>query len=177
MKYTIKTIYYSKEDIENWKNKKLLQKWRKQYPSLIEDHYFQIWSNKNKLNSYGFGELYTAVYYARKGYKFLYEPWLENFLLIPSVKLENIYYRFTETFIKYAGKKTHDFIQSNIASKIKKGQPDLFIYNNDECFFVEVKKKNDKLNKEQKLFINKISGSKYSIPIVLVNLLDKKLSY
>lgn len=173
MEYTTKTVYYSKKDIEDWKNKKLLHKWRKEYPSLIEDHYLQIWSNKNKLNSYGFGELYTAVYHTRKGYKFLYEPWLENFLLIPSVKLKDTYKKFSKTFIKYAGKKTYEFIQNKIASEIKKGQPDLFIYNEDECFFVEVKKKNDKLNKEQKLFINKLSNSKCSIPIVLVNLLEQ----
>jgi hypothetical protein len=156
--------------LRNWRDKSLLDQWRLQYPDLICNHYYDIWHKKHSLPSYGFGELWTAIHFASQGYRFLYEPWLENFLLIPSVKLADLHTQFTQIFIANAGLSLYQFIRDEIARIHTKGQPDLFVYNNDGCFFVEVKRPGDSITQEQQFFINALSTSQYAIPVVLANL-------
>jgi len=166
------TIYYAEEDINKWKSKSLLKDWKKKYPTLIQDHLFDILNTRESLNLYCFGELFTGVFFAKQGYKFLYEPWIENFLLIESKKLTTLQLRFQDVFIQYAGKNLFQYITQVIAKQIKKGQPDLFIYNRKECFFVEVKKKGDILRPEQKIFIRELEKYPDPLPIRIVSLVS-----
>jgi len=175
------TIYFQAKDLISWKNKELLEKWKRRYPELIQNHLYQIWrknsplNSRPRLNAYGFGELYTAIHFADRGYKFLYEPWIENFLLDQprKSKLAELRKSFQETFITHAGREVYGYITQTIANKIKKGQPDLFIYDEKEYFFVEVKKKGDKLTPEQKIFIEELEKFQSPIPIHIVHLKEK----
>jgi len=144
--------------------KTLLYEWKKEYPDLIQDHMFQIFNQKPILGAYCFGELSVGIYFARQGYKFLFEPWLENFLLAPAgKKLRELQKRFKGIFINAAGQEIYDLITNKIASKQKKGQPDLFVYKGEECFFAEIKRKFEKLGEDQLKFIGGIF--QYKIPI------------
>jgi len=137
MGFTEETIFYTLQDLENWKTKKLLHTWKKEFPDLIQNHLFNILNTRQYLNSYCFGELFTGIYYAKQGYKFLYEPWIENFLLCESKSLRDIQLQFQNIFLQHAGRETYNFITKTIAPVLKKGQPDLFVYNDRECFFAE----------------------------------------
>lgn len=170
-----KTVYFEEKDLAYWKNKSLLKRWKKEYPDSIQNHMFKILNSREKLSMFCFGELYTGIYYAKKGYKFLYEPWIENFLLTKAKmpELKKLQEQFINIFVSYAGQKMFDFIQKNIAKNINKGQPDLFVYKRGDFFFVEVKKEGDSLTKEQKIFIKKIG--KISLKVKLVSV--RKCSY
>lgn len=145
------TIYFTPQDLDDWKNKTLLKQWKEEYPNLIPDHMFNIFNARKALNTYVFGELFTGIQFAKQGYSFLYEPWIENFLLTESQGLKDLQVQFQTIFIKQAGKELFDYITNTIKTKINKGQPDLFVYNNSGCFFVEVKRKNECLESFIKL--------------------------
>lgn len=166
------TITYTSQDLENWKSKKLLNNWKKEFPDLIPTHLFNILDSRQSLNTYCFGELFTGIYYARKGFKFLYEPWIENFLLFRAKikELKDLQEIFTDIFIQHTSRETYNFIQNNIAQKINKGQPDLFIYDETNSFFAEVKRKGDVVRKEQEFFIKTLDRSGFDLPIKLVSL-------
>lgn len=166
------TIFFSKNNLRDWKNKTLLNKWKQQYPSLIQDHLINKVLNRKIFTTHCFGELFTGIHYAEKGYKFLYEPWIENFLLVEAKRddLKKLQEKFINIFIEHAGVEVTKFIKNEIAKKINKGQPDLFVYNEAHCFFVEVKRENDVLSEEQKIFANMLNQSNFDLPIKLISL-------
>ncbi len=132
--------------------------------------------SQERLSEYCFGELYTGVHYARKGYKFLFEPWLENFLLKEAKKTElrELQLKFQNIFIQQAGQDVFDFITNVLSKKIDKGQPDLFVYRPNDCFFAEIKRERDSLTKEQEIFSNELKKNRIPVPIRLVTLQTKK---
>jgi len=81
--------------------------------------------------------------------------------------------KFQKIFTEHAGKEVFDYISSVIAKEINKGQPDLFIYNDDECFFAEVKKKGDELSYEQIRFIEMMKRYKNRLPVKIIHLLEE----
>jgi len=122
---------------------------------------------------YTFPEYFTGMHYTIKGYKFLFEPYLENFLLFDSKKteLKNIQDKFIGILRKVIGDDNFLYLK-RITKNFKTGQPDLFIYNEDtgDYFFAEVKF-SDKLQEHQKKLIRLIGKR---IPVKLVSVLVKQ---
>lgn len=166
-------IKYSKQDIAKWKSKELLKDWKFNYPNLISDHLYDILIKRQELNTYCFGELFTGAHFCAKDYKVLYEPWLENCLFQDSVKLRESRKEFIKIMSKAIGpQEFNTFLEELKKRKLKKGQPDLFVYKDNEYFFAEVKREADKITKEQKEFI-KIArqfGIKVEIAELIINL-------
>lgn len=162
-------IKYSKQDIARWKNKELLKEWESKFPNLISDHLYDILVKRKELNTYCFGELFTGAYFYEKGYKILYEPWLENCLFQESIKLKGLRNRFLEIMSKAIGPEKFKAFSGGLKKKkIEKGQPDLFVYNNKDHFFVEVKREGDKISEEQEKFIG--IAKVFGITVRIVNL-------
>jgi len=116
-----------------------------------------------------FPEYFTGMHYAIKGYKFLFEPYAENFLLVELKKpeLKNIQDKFKEILRKVIGEDNF-FYLTRTTKNFKTGQPDLFIYNENigDYFFAEVKFR-DKLQEHQKKLIGLI-GKRIPVKLVLV---------
>lgn len=93
-------INYKKSELHDWKEKKLLKKWKDLYPELIHSHMYSLFMNRKSLTSRCFYELYAGVYYVEMGYKFIFEPWFENFLLKPVKKKNyNIYKKVSKKYL------------------------------------------------------------------------------
>ena len=171
----METLTFPKEELTKWKDKTLLYEWKRKYPDLIQVHMFEIFKQKPFLGAYCFGELSVGIYFAKQGYKFLFEPWVEDFLLAPAgKKLGGLQKKFKEIFINATGQEVYDLITKKIASKQKKGQPDLFVYKDGNHFFAEIKRKYEKLGKEQLKFIGGIFQYKIPIDIKIIYLEETK---
>lgn len=167
-------IYYTQKSIGNWKSKELIKKWKKEFPALIQNHHYKICINpKNKLPLYTFYEYFTGIFFAKKGYKFLFEPYIENYLLTEykSEELRNLQQKFLRVVRKIIGKEKFQELK-NICQNYKTGQPDLFIYNpkTKKYFFAEIKSEKDSLREHQNKLIKKFNKI---VPVKIVYLLKK----
>lgn len=167
-------IYYNQKNINEWKSKKLIKKWKKEFSALIQNHHYKICINpENKLPLYTFYEYFTGVYFAKKGYKFLFEPYIENYLLAKykSKELRLLQQKFLRIVKKVMGKEKFQELR-NICQNYKTGQPDLFIYHpeNKKYFFAEVKSEKDNLREHQDKLIKQFSKI---VPVKIVYLLKQ----
>jgi len=140
------TLGYEKQILQDWKDKKLYEKWFKQFPDVFDKEDLGL---ARRRPSFHFGEWFVAKHYAEKGYKSL----LEKF-----------------------GCKNHDRKNKIISKylNLKKLMcipkfPDLFVYKNKEFFFVEVKKGGDRLNAKQGECFEKIK-QEFGCEVILCNL-------
>lgn len=166
-------IFYSLEDIQKWKSKELIKQWKKEFPDLIQNHHFNICVNpKNKLPLYTFYEYYSGIYFAKKGYKFLFEPYIENYLLVQykSKELKLLRRKFIRVIKKIIGQNKFQKLKK-VCKEFYSGQPDLFIFNpkNNEYFFAEVKSERDRLRKHQNKLIKQF---RKITPVKIIYLLE-----
>lgn len=164
-------IYYTKEYLEKWRDRELIKSWKKQFPDLVQDHHYQILVNaKNKMSVYTFYEYFTGFEYVKKGYKFIFEPYVENFLLqdYKSQEIKNIKSKFICIVKNIIGDDKFEKLME-VCQNYKTGQPDLFIYKEDgsDFFFAEIKSEKDKLRSHQSELISNIQKL---IPVKIINL-------
>lgn len=139
-------LIYKKELLEKWKRGKLYRDWAKKYPEIFDNVDITLAKNQPK---YHFGEWLVAIHYAKKGYKSLLEK----------IGCQNH---------KRKNKIIAQYLDYEKLMKIPK-LPDLFVYKNNEFFFVEVKKENDSLSDGQKRCFRRIEKN-FNCDVYLCNL-------
>ena len=137
---------YKKELLEEWKRGKLYKEWADKYPETFDEIDINLAKSQPK---YHFGEWFVAVHYAQEGFKSLLEK----------VGCQN-HERKNKIIAQYL-----DFEKLMKIPKL----PDLFVYKNNDFFFVEVKKENDSLGDEQAKCFEKIE-KEFGCDVYLCNL-------
>jgi hypothetical protein len=130
---------------------KLLKRWKSRDPETVPEFYLN-WKGPGISNGYGFGEWVAEKFFKDKGYKVLNN----NFNIVAKTSK----YKENNKLIKSLIGKEHvlEFSQ-RVRDLNEKGckvvsHLDLFIYNDNEYFFAEVKKEQDKLRQEQVRYIH-----------------------
>jgi len=167
-------IDYFDADLQQWRSRKLIKKWKKQFPDLVEDHHFNSLINpSNKITDFTFYEYFTGFDFVKKGYRFIFEPYVENYLLqnYKSEELRVLKLKFLNAMKDVVGEEKFERLKV-VCHDFKTGQPDLFIYKSDgsDYFFAECKSENDKLRPHQNKLINLI---KKIVPVKIVYLIKK----
>ena len=139
-------LTYDKNFHTRWKNGVLCHEWFAEYPDIFDEEDYRL---AKKQSSYHFGEWFAAIYYGQRGYRSLLEKYgcknhaRKNKVVARYLDLEKL-----KTIPKF---------------------PDLFVYKENEFFFVEVKKENDRLSDKQKEYFEKIE-SEFKCKVILCNL-------
>jgi hypothetical protein len=129
---------------------KLLKRWKARDLEIVPESCL-IWNGPGISNGYGFGEWMAEKFFIEKGYKVI-----NNEFNIVAKKSK---YKENNTLIKrLIGKERVLEFSQKIRDLNERGckvvsHLDLFIYNDKEYFFAEVKKEQDKLRQEQIRFI------------------------
>ena len=137
-KLTYPSHYYSA-----WKRGQLHYKWVRQFRSAFDKDDLRIVRNKHE-NGNHFGEWFTAIHYAKKGYVGLVEKYIYK-----------IHSRKREVILRLLGERGLGLLRK--WRKLHHCQPpDLLVFRGKTCFFVEVKRGRDFLRDCQKRLFAKI---------------------
>ena len=149
-------------------NKELLQKWKSRDSSTVPS-FMLDWNGPGISNGYGFGEWISEQFFRNKGY----HVFANEFDLLSA---KSKFGRYNDMITSIIGDYRISSFKEAILGMLKNGNslenPDLFVYNLDSCFFVEVKKEKDKLREPQMRFFYLIKEH-FGVESKLVYLCDK----
>jgi hypothetical protein len=134
-------IPYQTEELKDWKARD---------PRVVPPFALN-WNGPGISNGYGYGEWKAEQYFRKQGY-YVFN---NNFnLLSKKSKFE----RFNHCILSVIGSSKLDAFQKAIHELIKEGysieNPDLFVFDLNDCFFAEVKKEKDTLREPQVHFMH-----------------------
>jgi Holliday junction resolvase-like predicted endonuclease len=129
--------------------KNLLDLWKDRSPEIVPLFMLE-WEGPGISNGYGFGEWMAEKYYRNKGYN----VFNNNFDLISKRSKYLQFNKMIRSLIDDGQyNKFSEVIKFNSKSGYKVENLDLFVFNEKEYFFVEVKKGSDKLREPQMRFM------------------------
>lgn len=143
-----------------WKRGRLHYKWFQEYRSIFDEDDLRIVRNQH-LDGKHFGEWFTAIHYAEKGYAVLVEK-----------------YMYGGRSGIHARKRgcIREMLGEGALKKLRKWKvqyhsqpPDLFVFNGKDYFFVEVKRDRDLLRECQRAYFKKIETT-FRRGVVIVDL-------
>lgn len=130
--------------------KELLTKWKDRDPSIVPS-FMLDWNGPGISNGYGFGEWMAEKYFREKGF---YTITNEFNLLSKTSKFK----KYNEIISIMTGQQKIKEFKEAVKSLLDRSDPienpDLFVYNLETSFFVEVKKEKDVLREPQIRFIH-----------------------
>lgn len=160
-------ITYNPKLEEEWKSKsrKLQEEWLEKYPTVLSraeyDSFVKPQLNMGNTQLYHFVEWFTAIEYHKRGWKVL----VEQYMFPKHKKLDEVK--------KLVGEDKLHIIQE-WGSGVSQA-PDLFIYNDKgDFFFVEVKRKGDKLSESQIEHFRRIEQELGKDKVKIVRLIPKE---
>jgi hypothetical protein len=129
----------------------LLVRWRAGN-NLIVPQYVLQWNGPGMKHSYGFGEMLAEKHFRNEGYVVFNNNFDILSLNSKHQKINNAL--FSIIGLKEVAEFKNCLRDLNLnGNQYKVKQPDLFVFNDNEHFFVEVKKDSDKLNEGQFRFV------------------------
>ena len=148
------TLNYSQKLREDWTAGNLAPRWAEEYAGLIDQEDVRLATTQPR---YHFYEWLAAIHYYEQGFQVLIEQYIYA-----------RHRRKVEILTQHIGTEGLDFLRSR--SKANHAQtPDLFVFNEAKRFFAEVKAPRDRLNDNQRTFIEEIEA-KFKEEVVLVQL-------
>lgn len=134
-----KRLSYPAHSYVAWKKGRFHHKWFRQFRSAFDKDDLRIVRNQHE-NGNHFGEWFTAVYYAKKGYGVLVEKYIYG-----------NHPRKREVILRMLGERGLALLRK--WRKLHHCQPpDLLVFRDKTCFFVEVKRGRDFLRDCQQKF-------------------------
>jgi hypothetical protein len=127
----------------------MLKRWKERDARIVLESYLN-WNGPGVLNGYGFGEWIAEKFFTNKGFRVMNNDF--------NIVAKTSRYKENNNLIKnFIGKeRVLEFSQKvrELNEKRCKVVSHLFIYNENEFFFAEVKKEQDKLRQEQVRYIH-----------------------
>jgi len=149
-------------------DKELLLKWKARDESIVPS-FMLDWNGPGINNGYGFGEYMAERYFEDQGY----HVFANEFDLLST---KSKFRRYNEIIIKIIGTEGLGNFREAINVVLERGyrieNPDLFVFDLESCFFIEVKKGKDKLREPQIRFLY-LAKEHFGIESKLVYLCDK----
>lgn len=146
----------------------LLLKWKARDESIVPA-FMLDWNGPGINNGYGFGEWMAGRYFENQGY----HVFVNEFDLLST---KSKFRRYNEMMITIIGTEELGDFREAINGVLERGyrieNPDLFVFDLESCFFIEVKKGKDKLREPQIRFIY-LAKEYFGIESKLLYLCDK----
>ncbi len=147
--------------------KELLSRWKQRDPQIVP-YFMMSKAGPGISNGYFFGKWIAEKYFRDNGYY----VFSNEFDLLSKKSKYRRYNQMIETLIPPSRLQAFKEVLPNILENYSIENPDLFVYNLKECFFVEVKKGKDILRDPQKGFFY-LAKEHLGIESKLVYLSDK----